>query len=462
MPESEILLTRLQRLNQRDQRKGDFVLYWMQQAQRADYNDALEFAIQLANSLNQPLLAVFGLMDDYPEANERHYAFMLEGLHETQSTLRERGIQLVVQLGSPPHVALALGEQATTIICDRGYLRHQQQWRETLAKRATCAVIQVETDVIVPVETASDKQEIAARTIRPKIQKRIENYLQRPVARRAKKDSLGLRFNSYTGFGNRDRIFDLASALAQLKIDRSVAHSHYFKGGTSEARTLLHTFLCEKFDRYADKRNDPAVDVGSHMSPYLHFGQISSLEIALAVQQHRGADTARAAYLEEMIVRRELSMNFVHFQPDYDNFACLPTWAKATLHEHRHDRREHEYDLAQLGGANTHDRYWNGAMREMKITGYMHNYMRMYWGKKILEWSTTPEQAFDNALSLNNKYFLDGRDANSYANVAWLFGLHDRPFPERPIYGKVRSMTAGGLERKFDIEAYVQRIAALN
>ncbi len=462
MPEPEIPLTRLQRLNQRDQRKGGYVLYWMQQAQRADYNDALEYAIQSANSSNQPLLAVFGLMDDYPEANERHYAFMLEGLHETKSMLRERGIQLVVQLGAPPHVALALGEQASTIICDRGYLRHQQQWRETLARRATCAVIQVETDVIVPVETASDKHEIAARTIRPKIRKRIENYLQRPAARQVKKDSLGLRFDSYSGFAEQDRVFDLDGAMAKLKIDRSVARSHYFKGGTSQARTLLRTFLRENFNRYAGKRNDPGVDVGSHMSPYLHFGQISTLEIALAVQQQQGADSSRAAYLEEMIVRRELSMNFAHFQPDYDKFACLPTWAKSTLHAHGHDRREHEYDLAKLEEANTHDRYWNAAMREMKITGYMHNYMRMYWGKKILEWSTTPEQAFENALTLNNKYFLDGRDANSYANVAWLFGLHDRPFPERSVYGKVRSMTAGGLERKFDIEAYVQRVAALS
>ncbi|MDQ3195288.1 MAG: deoxyribodipyrimidine photo-lyase [Pseudomonadota bacterium] len=462
MAAPEISQPRLQRLNQRDQRKGNYVLYWMQQAQRADYNDALEYAIQSANSLNQPLLAVFGLMHDYPEANQRHYAFMLEGLRETQSMLRERGIQLIVKLGAPPQVALAVGEQASIIICDRGYLRHQQQWRDALATRATCTVIQVETDAIVPVETTSDKQEIAARTIRPKIQKRIESYLQRPVTQQVKKDSLGLRFDNSAGFSNQDRELDLDNALAQLNIDRSVARSHYFKGGASPARALLHAFLSKNFDRYADKRSDPGADAGSHMSPYLHFGQIAALEIALAVRQQQGADAARAAFLEEMIVRRELSVNFVHFQPDYDKFTCLPAWAKSTLHKHRRDRREHAYDLTQLKDANTHDRYWNAAMREMKITGYMHNTMRMYWGKKILEWSATPEQAFGNALTLNNKYFLDGRDANSYANVAWLFGLHDRPFPERLIYGTVRCMTAGGLERKYDIEAYVQRIAALD
>ena len=200
----------------------------------------------------------------------------------------------------------------------------------------------------------------------------------------------------------------------------------------------------------------------SLLSPYLHFGQISPVEIALRVRRaSAGSARDRAAYLEELIVRRELAVNFVHFNDRYDRYDSLPAWARATLEAHRRDPREHRYSRSQLEAAQTEDRYWNAAMREMRHTGYMHNRMRMYWGKKILEWSPTPEAAYATVLHLNNRYFLDGRDANSYANVAWIFGLHDRPWPERPVFGKVRSMTAGGLERKFDMAGYLYLVERL-
>ena len=174
-----------------------------------------------------------------------------------------------------------------------------------------------------------------------------------------------------------------------------------------------------------------------------------------------GASADRSAYLEELIVRRELAINFVHFGQNYDSYACLPEWTHATLDAHRGDRRPEIYDRAKLEAAKTHDPYWNAAMREMVHTGFMHNYMRMYWAKKILEWSETPEDAFATALHLNNKYFLDGRDANCYAGVAWTFGLHDRPWPERPIFGKVRYMNANGLKRKFDMNSYLYAVDRL-
>ena len=180
-----------------------------------------------------------------------------------------------------------------------------------------------------------------------------------------------------------------------------------------------------------------------------------------ALKTEKRFSKAREAFIEELIVRRELAINFVYYTPDYDSYACLPGWAKKTLAEHKNDRREYLYSRGELENCRTHDEYWNAAMREMKSTGFMHNYMRMYWGKKILEWSQTPEKAFKAALAINNKYFLDGRDANSYAGVAWIFGMHDRAWFERPIFGKIRYMAASGLERKCDIQAYVAKVNAL-
>ena len=236
------------------------------------------------------------------------------------------------------------------------------------------------------------------------------------------------------------------------------------RAGPGIAREHLEVFLEGGLEGYAERRSEPAAMHGSLLSPYLHFGQISPVEIALRVRAAAaGAARDRAAYLEELIVRRELAMNYVYFNERYDRYESLPAWARASLEAHARDRRERTYDARELERAETHDRYWNAAMREMVHTGYMHNYMRMYWAKKILEWSKTPEAGFATALRLNNRYFLDGRDANSYANVAWTFGLHDRPWPERPVFGKIRSMTAGGLERKFDMAGYlyvVERLVA--
>ncbi len=433
--------SRIQLLNSRPVMRGDYVLYWMQQSQRAEFNPALEFAIHEANKLGLPVVVGFGLMDDYPEANLRHYTFMLEGLRETEQTLRARGIQMVTQRGQPYQVALELAEHAAIAVCDRGYLRHQRLWRAEFARSANCSVIQVEGDVVVPVEEASNKAEFAARTIRPKIQAKLAGFLKPLRSTKPKRSSMKLSFSS----------FDLED-IKSLKLDRSVKPvSKFFRGGTSEAK---RRFKCFALKSYANERNLPERDAVSHMSPYLHFGQISPVWLAL---QARGA----AVYLEELIVRRELGANFVHFTPNYDRFESLPDWAKATLTRHKRDSRPVVYDGEQLENCETADPYWNAAMREMKVTGYMHNHMRMYWGKKILEWSRSPEEAFATTLYLNNKYFLDGRDPSSYTNVAWIFGLHDRPWGERAIFGTVRTMTAGGLERKCDIEAYVERINRL-
>jgi deoxyribodipyrimidine photo-lyase len=395
-------------------------------------------------------------MDDYPDANLRHYTFMLEGLQETAQALARRGIQFVLRRGNPAAVALELGEQATTIVCDRSYLRNQRAWREQVAAGANCPVFQVECNAIVPVEVASNKREYAARTIRPKLQKLRERFLVELRTTALDCHSLDLDVQG-------EDLTDLPKLLDSLKVDRSVGPvSHFFQGGLNAAKRILDQFLVEKFDHYEEDRNQPQTNTVSHMSKYLHFGQISPVYLARQISNARNvAQNEIDAYIEELTIRRELAINFVYYTPDYDQYSCLPDWAQKTLAEHRDDNRDHQYTRQQLEEGETHDRYWNAAMQEMRVSGYMHNYMRMYWGKKILEWCNTPDYAYQTALAINNKYFLDGRDANSFANIGWVFGLHDRPWQERSIFGKTRYMNAAGLERKADMAGYIKKVAAM-
>jgi len=447
--------SRIQRLNDRPPVRGRFVLYWMQQSQRAEDNPALEYAAAEANRLDLPLVAAFGLTDDYPEANLRHYAFLLEGLAEAARALERRAIAFVLRRGSPPEVALALGREAALLVCDRGYLRHQRAWRSQVAREAACPVVQVEGDVVVPVEEASGKAEIGARTLRPKIRRLLEGHLELPPAVALRRPARGLNLAGLDAA-------DPKALLAALAVDRSVPPvPRFFRGGTAEAKRRFARFVRERLPRYAAHRNQPQTDDVSAISPYLHFGQVSPVWLARAVRDAAAPPEAREAFLEELIVRRELACNFVFYRQDYDRFRVLPDWAWKSLRLHRRDPRPHRYTAAELEGARTHDPYWNAAMREMVCTGFMHNAMRMYWGKKILEWSPDPEEAFALTLALNNRWFLDGRDPNSFAGVAWIYGMHDRAWPERPIFGKVRTMTASGLERKCDIAAYVRKVEAL-
>jgi deoxyribodipyrimidine photo-lyase len=445
--------TRAETINDRKTIAGDYVLYWMQQSQRAEQNPALDAAIHEANRLGLPIFVAFGLTDAYPEANLRHYRFMLEGLKDAQSALHRKGIRLIVRRGDPPEVALKLGRRAAMIVCDVGYTRHQRLWRRQVAAQAKCRVLAVEGDAVVPVAVASTKPEYAARTLRPRIQKHLDDYLKRHRGVKPKCACLNL------GIGGED-LKDIDAILTGLEIDRKVPPvSALFKGGCQEAKKRLRRFIRNHLANYDAHSNQPQTDDISHMSPYLHFGQISPVYVALQVSQaEQGEKIDREAYLEELIVRRELALNFVYYTRDYDRYSCLPEWAHKTLAEHAKDRRPVIYRREELEAARTHDPYWNAAMREMKYTGFMHNYMRMYWGKKILEWSPTAEEAFETALAINNKYFLDGRDPNSYAGVAWIFGKHDRAWSERPVYGKVRYMAASGLERKCDIRAYVRKV----
>ena len=442
---------RVQHLNEKEVVDGDYVLYWMQSSQRADHNHALEYAIQQANDLDQRLLVVFGLTDDYPEANLRHYAFMLEGLADVEEALGKRGIKFVARKGSPDDVALEAGKDASLIVTDRGYMRPQRRWREKVAEEADCLVTQVESDVVVPVELASGKQEHAARTLRPRIQRHLDDFLVELTPTKPEKQSSNMQEKGLD-------LSDIGKVLDGMDLDTSAGRlSHLYRGGNSEAKEMFRSFLKKSLQDYDANRNQPQTDYVSHMSKYLHFGHVSPIWLALEAKGAGGGENTES-FLEELIVRRELTFNFVFYNDEYDSYANIPGWAKETLKEHRDDNREHTYTTRQLEDAETHDEYWNAAMKEMVHTGYMHNYMRMYWGKKILEWSNTPEHAYKTTLYLNNKYFLDGRDPNSFANIAWVFGQHDRGWTEREVYGKVRYMSAGGLERKAKPAQYVEKV----
>ncbi len=328
------------------------------------------------NRLELPVVVGFGLTDGYPEANARHYSFMLEGLADVQAALTRRGVGFVVRRGAPDDIAIELSRHAALVVCDRGYLRHQKAWRANLAEAAACRVMQVEGDVVVPVELASGKQEIAARTLRPKILK-VRDEFVRPLPRtRVKVSAERLSLPKSLDLS------DTAKLLAKLDIDRSVPPMTRFKGGSVEARRRLRAFVRGGLAGYASERSEPAREQVSFLGAYLHFGQISAVEIALAANEASAERADRAAYLEELIVRRELAINFVEHEPHYDSYACLPDWARRTLAAHSTDRRPYRYSAKQLAAAETHDPYWNAAMREMVVTGYMHNHMRMYWGRR--------------------------------------------------------------------------------
>ena len=464
MPSPDVQPERIQPLNDLSPDGGDYVLYWMQQSQRPEDNPALEYAIQRANEAGLPVLVVFGLMDDYPEANLRHYTFMIEGLQETKQILEEeRGIRMVVAHGSPDEMALQFAGRAHMLVCDRGYLDHQRTWRERVTEEATCPVVRVEGDVIVPVETVSDKSEYAARTIRPRIWEHAERFFVDLEPTEPEHPSTGDAIDlSGVAFEPID-VSDVEAATDRLDLDRSVPPvSSLYRGGPRRGKDVIESFITEHMRDYDGKRNKPETSAVSYASMFLHFGQLSPVWIANRIRESGAPEPEIDSYIEELMVRRELTMNFCYYNRNsYDSLDPLPDWARTTLDEHADDEREYLYSFEELRDSQTHDPYWNAAMTEMRETGYMHNYMRMYWGKKILEWSPSPEAAHDRILTLNNTYFLDGRDPNSYSNVLWIFGLHDRAWQERPVYGKTRYMSKGGLERKADPDAYVKKVQRL-
>ena len=430
---------------------GRCVIYWMQRAQRAVDNPALDIAVRLGNELRLPVVTFFGLNPFIERANGRHYRFLVEGLSDIAASLRRRRVGFVLRR-YPDHRLLPLVDQVhpAIVVGDENPLRQTERWREQVGDDLRVPLWTVDADVVVPVKL-QHKEHYAARTIRPRLLERLDAFLtisKNPVAT--------IQWRAPRGLTSLEPSLRL---LDRLPIDRSVSAITTMRGGTSEARRHLRAFVRTHLDRYARDRNHPELPGTSQLSPYLHFGHIGPREVGVAVRDSGGEPGAVHAFLEQLIVRRELAVNFVTFNDKYDALAGCERWARQTLAAHRRDRRPYLYTEARLEAGDTHDPLWNAAQRQMVTAGWMHGYVRMYWAKKILDWTSSADEAFDIAVRLNDRYLLDGRDPNGYANIAWAIGgKHDRPWPPRPVFGTVRSMSYASTVRKFDAERYITQM----
>jgi deoxyribodipyrimidine photo-lyase len=431
---------------------GCCVVYWMQRAQRGVDNPALDTAVAAANVLGKPVLVFFAPVPFYPHANLRYYRFLNQGIPDIADSLARRGIGFVLH-SYPDHNLLKFCEEARAalVIGDENPLRETESWRQKAAARLRVPLWTVDADVIIP-SRLLDKEQYAARTIRPRLQAHLKQFLVASRNPRAK-----VKWRKPAGLASLPPTCDVTEGW---NLDRSVGPVSGMLGGTQEAMRLLKQFVSRKLANYTSTRNHPELDGTSRLSPYLHFGHLSPITVALAVQKARAPQAEKDAFLDQLITWRELSINFVTYNPHYDSFECAEPWAHRSLAEHQKDRRPVLYDRRQLENAETHDPLWNAAQRQMVNTGWMHNYVRMYWGKKILEWSRTTAQAYQTAVYLNDKYELDGRDPNGYAGIAWsIVGKFDRAWPERPIFGKIRYMSLASTGKKFDSMAYIAQQA---
>ena len=407
---------------------GDYILYSSQRNRRLDNNHALAFAVEMANENRLPVLFV----EDINEPNRRMHTFVVEGVADNRKRCAELGVGYAAAM--EPGI-YGFADNAAAVVVD--------DFPGLITPPLEVALFAVDSSCIVPMR-CFEKREYAAYTIRPKIRKVLAGRLE-PAPR----IRVNVRYENA-----QERICDIA--------DRKIAPSTAFRGGTRAARRRLNQFLKHGLRRYAALKNEPAANGTSNLSPYLRFGHISSLEIALAVKEYAAEHKLIAdEFLEELIVRRELAFNFALHSPDPKSIGNLPEWAQRTLEDHASDRRDHLYSREQFEQAQTHDPLWNAAQKEMLLRGKIHGYYRMYWGKKILQWSRTPEEAVAAMIHIHDVWALDGRDPNTYANILWCLGLHDRPWPERSVFGKVRYMSLEGMRRKTDVDAYIRAIEHL-
>lgn len=418
----------------------------MSRDQRVHDNHALLFAFEKARELNMQVSIVFILQPTYPAANMRHFTFMLEGLKETEIECNKLNIPFKMLTGNPVDVlpAFILESNVAMLITDFDPIKIKQQWKSELINKLAIPFYEVDAHNIVPCWHASDKQEYGAYTIRPKIKKQLNTYLNKYLP--LKKQSRQVIYkNKWENIYN------------SLKTTDNVAPVTWLKPGYQAGMNMLAGFISNKINNYQTKRNNPCNDFTSHLSPYIHFGQISAQHIALEVIKHQQNTESSSAFLEELIIRRELSDNFCYYNANYDNIKGAPNWAIKTLAIHENDTREFLYTIQQFEQGITHDKLWNAAQHQLIRQGKMHGYMRMYWAKKILEWTISAEQALQISIYLNDKYSLDGRDPNGYTGCLWsVAGLHDRPWTERPVFGKIRYMNYNGCKRKFDVLKYIE------
>lgn len=448
---------RVQLLNDKpENKKARYVLYWMQMFKRAHHNHALKFAIEKANELDLPLVVYEGLKFYYPWASDRIHTFILEGVEEKRAAFEKLGITYIFYLQkdkkSPKQTVKKIAQDAAILVTDDFPCFIIPDHNAAIVEKAKIPVYAVDSNGIIPL-SKFEKEEYGAYTIRPKIKKILDEYFVPFKEAKIKNKKTNVKLDCPDTIVTAKNI---AKLVAECDIDHDVKPSPIYHGGTKNGRKRLKHFVEKILPRYDESRNKPELDGSSRLSSYLHFGFLSSLEIALAVKKSKAPQKSKDAYLEELIVRRELSYNFTSFNKNYDSLKALPDWSQTTMREHVKDERPEIFSLKELENCETYDELWNATQREMNLTGEVHNYVRMLWGKLVIQWSKNYEEAFAALEHLNNKYCLDGRNPNSYAGILWCFGKHDRPWMEREIFGKMRYMTSGSTGKKFDSKKYIE------
>jgi len=427
------------------------VVYWMSRDQRLRDNWALLYAQQMALEKKQPLLVVFCLVPGYLNAGLRQYDFMLKGLAELDRSLAKKNILFIIRPGFPEEeIPKVLREyKSGCLVSDFNPLALNQNWKNSVAQKVSVPFFEVDAHNIVPCWLVSQKQEYGAYTLRPKLHSLVNDFLE---------EFPSLRSHPFT-FKKKETGPSLKKMYAYLRADNSVKPVEDIIPGEKAGSKACAFFVSKKLGAYKEQRNDPSLEGQSGLSPYLHFGQVSAQRVALETVKSNHDIKTQEVFLEELIVRRELADNFCFYNRKYDSAKGFPQWAVKTLEEHKADKREYVYSLNSLEKGKTHDELWNAAQKEMVRKGKMHGYMRMYWAKKILEWTRSASVALRYAIYLNDKYELDGRDPNGYAGCAWsIGGVHDRAWPQRQVFGKIRYMSYQGCKAKFDINAYIRKV----
>ena len=476
---------------------GEFVLYWMQIHRRLHSNFALDYAIGHANRLGKPLLIVEALRCGYPWASERVHAFIMQGMGEHLATARKRGLNYYSFSEDGDHSGKGMLERLATraclIVSDEfpAYIipAHNRALTEKLVRNPESDVpfITIDANGIVPMR-ATDKAPYSAYVFRNNLQKLFSEAwrhapLDDPLKKLNDRTQIAFPGDFVQRYPRADTHLrdeqSMRAFIAGLPIDHSVSALADTPGTRAAALDRLQLFAEGTLAKYSEKRNDPDAAATSGLSPYMHFGKLSSFEVVAAAfaRQPRGWSVDNLAYnkgskgffsangglecvddfLDEAITWRETGYHFCHHTPTYDRFESLPDWARDTLKQHTKDPREHLYTLEQLRAGETHDLVWNAAQRQLRESGIIHNYLRMLWGKKILEWTANPEQALEILIELNNLYSIDGRNPNSYSGIFWILGRFDRPWPERPIFGKIRYMSSDQARKKIAMTEYLEK-----
>lgn len=451
--------TRIHAVGEPPPTRGAFVLYWMQMTQRAHHNFALNFAIAQGNALGLPVAAVFRLRDDYPWASDRFHTFILQGLAGMGDRMAARGVTWGLlhesRPGSDGGVLAAIAARAALVVTDHFPTFIAPRQTRELRRLDAVPVVAVDSATVVPMGM-HDRAWAAASGMRNALREAKAHYL-RPVDDTAvARVRTGVDLASLAAGALLTPLED-AAAIARFVAGTAVDHAvppAPIEGGTDAGRRRLEQWLRNGIERYADERNDPNADATSRLSPWLHFGHLSPHEVLLAARDAASAD-AWAAFEDECLTWRELAYNFAHFDPRHRTVAAIPPWARRELAEHERDARDALYDRDTLERAETGSELWNACQRAYLADGWMHNYLRMLWGKAVIGWTPDAATALGILEHLNNRWALDGRDPCTYAGIHWCFGKFDRPFYRRPVFGTVRYMSLRAAGKKFDVPRYI-------